>query len=60
MEIIICDNCRFQISDELEFCPECGVPVLNMENSSEYFICTVCENKNPKGARKCAFCCSIL
>jgi len=62
MNIYICDNCscEFDADNDL-FCPNCGIPVKEVnENTDEFFICPVCGSKNPKGERKCLYCCSLF
>jgi len=60
-EVYTCDNCKFEFSMEHEFCPECGVQIIVHKVEDEnYYICPICENKNPIGEKKCAYCCSIL
>jgi len=56
-----CDNCKFEFSPDIEFCPQCGIParVIKKDNEAS-FICSVCDTKNPIGERKCAYCCSLL
>ena len=56
-----CDNCSSLIKPDDDFCPVCEIPVTHeVLSDNDYFICPVCEAKNPKGERKCKYCCSIL
>jgi len=61
MNMYTCENCSFQFPNNEEFCPNCGIPVTKSQADNEdYYICPVCESRNPKGERKCGYCCSLL
>ena len=56
-----CDNCSCKLTGEEEFCPNCEIQLIQLKSISEdYYICPVCQSKNPSGERKCSYCCSIL
>lgn len=58
-EIVLCEYCSFEYSENENFCPKCGIPnTTNVEK--DFFICPVCEAKNPIGERKCNYCCSLF
>jgi hypothetical protein len=55
-----CENCQSPVNGDVEFCEECGIPVHSVKDEESFFICPVCEAKNPPGEKKCKYCCSLF
>lgn len=61
MKDFFCKNCSFLLTGKEDFCPQCNIPVKEINNlTDEFYVCPVCEAKNPTGEKKCQYCCSIL
>ena len=61
MNDFYCDNCSCKLTGDEEFCPKCEIQLMQFKSIPEdYYICPVCQSKNPSGERKCSYCCSIL
>ena len=50
-----CKNCGTSISDNMDFCPNCGTKADKSKNDSS-ITCPTCETVNPVGAERCIIC----
>ena len=57
MSIIICPECKNNVSDKASSCPHCGYPIyMQIHNTAKKIKCNHCDNMNDAYNTSCSFC----